>query len=249
MNKEERHHQTVVDTLKTESGSPSRKYQDIYIGEYSFFALLKYELLMSLFAPLPGAAGFILRKIFFKKLFKKIGGGTVLGRNINLRCPGQISIGNDFVADNNVVLDAKGGDSSITIGNSVFVGNNTIFSCSSANINMKNNISIGPNCYIRASRGDISLGSYITIGAQTVIISGNPDYKRLDIPMMYQDGEVKGISVGNDVWMGVGVRIIDGVKIGSGCVIGAGAVVTKDIPDFTIAAGIPAKVIAKRKND
>jgi acetyltransferase-like isoleucine patch superfamily enzyme len=47
--------------------------------------------------------------------------------------------------------------------------------------------------------------------------------------------------------MGVGVRIIDGVNIGNGCVIGAGAVVTKDVPDFSISAGVPAKVISNRK--
>lgn len=247
MNTDQQHHQTVVDTLKKEASSPLKKYGDIYVGKHSLLALVKYELLMLCLAPLPGAAGFILRKLFFKKLFKKIGGGAVFGRNINLRCPGEITLGNDFVADNNTVLDAKGGDSSIEVGDSVFVGNSTIFSCSSANIYLGNNISIGPNCYIRASRGNVKFGSFITIGAHTVIISGNPDYKRLDIPMMNQDGEAKGITIGDDVWMGVGVRIIDGVKIGNGCVLGAGAVVTKDVPDFSIAVGVPAKVIAKRE--
>jgi acetyltransferase-like isoleucine patch superfamily enzyme len=208
--------------------------------------LIKYELLTTFLSPIPGAMGFFLRKVFYKKLFNQIGSGAILGPNMTLRCPGRISIGNGFTADGNVVLDAKGDGSAIKFGNAVFSGKNTIFSCASAIIKTGDEISIGPHSYIRASRGDVHLGSYITIGAQTVIISGNPGYKNLEIPMMKQDGEAKGITIGDDVWMGVGVRIIDGVKVGSGSIIGAGAVVNKDLPDYAIAAGVPAKVIGSR---
>ncbi len=54
------------------------------------------------------------------------------------------------------------------------------------------------------------------------------------------------VSIGNDVWIGLGAVIMDGVTIGDGAVIGASAVVTKDIPPYAIAAGIPAKVIRNR---
>jgi acetyltransferase-like isoleucine patch superfamily enzyme len=90
------------------------------------------------------------------------------------------------------------------------------------------------------------MGSDITIGSHTVIISGNPDYKRLDIPMMKQQGSARGINIEDDVWIGVGVRVIDGVRIGRGSVIGAGAVVTKDIPPYGIATGVPAEVVKMR---
>ena len=52
--------------------------------------------------------------------------------------------------------------------------------------------------------------------------------------------------IGNDVWIAAGVNILHKVKIGNGAVIGAGAVVTKDIPPYAIAAGVPAKVIKYR---
>jgi acetyltransferase-like isoleucine patch superfamily enzyme len=240
-------HETVIDSLKDESQSGFRKYQEIYVGKHSVSSLLKYELLTMLFSSLPGALGFGLRKIFLKKLFGTIGRGCVFGPGISIRCPGQIFIGNNFTCDSYVVLDAKGKESLIELGDSIFIGRNSIFSCASSAIKVGNNVSIGPGCYIRASRGSVKLASDITIGAHTVIISGNPDYRRLDIPMMNQESEAKGISIGNDVWMGVGVRIIDGVNIGNGCVIGAGAVVTKDVPDFSISAGVPAKVISNRK--
>ena len=57
-----------------------------------------------------------------------------------------------------------------------------------------------------------------------------------------------GIKIMNDVWIGTGVRILDGVTIGRGSVIGAGSVVTKSIPDYSVAVGAPAKVIKKRKD-
>ena len=62
-----------------------------------------------------------------------------------------------------------------------------------------------------------------------------------------QIGSTEGIIIGDDVWIGIGARILDGVTVGSGCVIGAGAVVIRDIPDYAIAAGVPAKVIGNRK--
>lgn len=56
----------------------------------------------------------------------------------------------------------------------------------------------------------------------------------------------RGITIGNDVWIGMGVTILNGVKIGNGVTIAAGAVVVSDIPDYCVAAGIPAKVIRKK---
>lgn len=56
----------------------------------------------------------------------------------------------------------------------------------------------------------------------------------------------KSVVIGNDVWLGDSVSIIEGVKIGDGAIIGAGAIVTKDIPPYAIAVGVPARVIKYR---
>lgn len=55
-----------------------------------------------------------------------------------------------------------------------------------------------------------------------------------------------GVEIGHDVWLGHGVIVMAGVKIGTGAVVGSGAVVTKDIPPYAIAVGVPAKVIKMR---
>lgn len=56
----------------------------------------------------------------------------------------------------------------------------------------------------------------------------------------------KGISIGNNCWVGSGTVFLDGVTVGSGCVIGANSVVTKSIPNNSVVAGSPAKIIKKR---
>ena len=64
-----------------------------------------------------------------------------------------------------------------------------------------------------------------------------------------QGASRKGIKIGKDCWIGSGVKILDGVTIGDGCIIAAGAVVNKDIPEYSIAGGIPARVIKSRKDN
>ena len=61
--------------------------------------------------------------------------------------------------------------------------------------------------------------------------------------------ETKDSHIGNDVFIGANVTMLDGVNIGNGAVIGAGAVVTKDIPPYAIAVGVPARVIKFRFNE
>ena len=69
-----------------------------------------------------------------------------------------------------------------------------------------------------------------------------------DVPMMEQGFVAElPVCIGDDVWIGDRVLILPGVHIGNGCIIAAGAVVTKDVPDYAIAAGVPAQVIRMRK--
>ena len=58
-------------------------------------------------------------------------------------------------------------------------------------------------------------------------------------------GKGKG-SIGNDVWIGEGVRVLSGVKVGDGVIVGAGSVVTKDVPDYAVVVGNPAYVVKYR---
>lgn len=94
--------------------------------------------------------------------------------------------------------------------------------------------------------GGITFGNNVQVAAHCVFIPANHQFTRLDIPISLQGESRKGITIGNDVWIGTNVVVLDGVEIGDGCVIGAGSVVTKSIPPYSIAYGNPAKVTRKR---
>jgi acetyltransferase-like isoleucine patch superfamily enzyme len=238
---------TLLESLEDEQQSTFRKYQDIYVGRRGLWSLLRYEVAVVLLAGIAGAIGFQLRKMFTRRLFRAAGSSVLIGANVTLRCPGRVSLGENVYIEDNVVLDAKGTLSAISLGDGVLIGRNSVLSCSEASINMGCDVSVGQNCVIRSALGSIDIGSCITVGSNTVIISGAPSYERLDVPMKHQIGDSSGIVIGDDVWIGVGVRIIDGVRIGSGSVIGAGAVVTQDIPALAIAAGVPARIVDMRE--
>jgi maltose O-acetyltransferase len=91
--------------------------------------------------------------------------------------------------------------------------------------------------------GGIFVGENTMIGPLTSITTSTHDYAA---ETMYYTLIQKPIRFGRDVWVGAGAVILPGVTIGDGAVIGAGAVVTKDVPAFTIAIGVPARVVAER---
>lgn len=227
--------------------SKLQKYQDIIIGESGFIKLFKYELIITLCSWLPGALGLLLRSKLYPKLIGQIGRNVTFGTNVVLRHPGKIHIGDNVVIDDNVVLDAKGSDNKgLFIGNGVFVGRNTILSCKNGDIHLGDNANIGFNCEI-FSANSVKVGKNVLMAAYTYLVGGTHTFARTDIPMLEQEREANGITVGDNAWLGAHVVVFDGSEIGKECVIGAGAIVNGEIPDWQIAIGIPAKPYKDRR--
>lgn len=112
-------------------------------------------------------------------------------------------------------------------------------------INIGKNCSINSFCHFSAQAG-IDIGDNVLIATQCVLITANHNFERTDIPISEQSETRAPIKIEEDCWLGAGVKILAGVTIGKGSVIGAGAVVNKDIPPFSVAVGVPAKVIKSR---
>ena len=112
-------------------------------------------------------------------------------------------------------------------------------------------ISLGDNSGIGAYskiQGNTHIGDNVMMGPECIIYTRNHEFSSTDIPMCQQGfQEERSVYIGNDVWIGSRVTILPGVKIGNGVIIGASAVVTKDIPDYAVAAGNPA-VVKKYRN-
>lgn len=109
--------------------------------------------------------------------------------------------------------------------------------------------SIGAYSYIGCS-GKLEIGNNVMIGARLTIIAENHNFSDLTRPMNQQGVNNKGIVIGNDIWIGACVTILDGVTIGDHAIIAAGAVVTKDVESFAIVGGVPAhKLNSRRSHD
>lgn len=103
---------------------------------------------------------------------------------------------------------------------------------------------VGPWCRITTQ---VSFGNYVMVASGVMFTGSDHNMSLQNVPMIFAGRpEMKPTLVGDDVWIGTRSVILAGVSIGSGAVVAAGAVVTKDVPEFTIVAGVPAKPIGVR---
>ena len=224
--------------------SSVQKYKDMTVGDRGWGALFRYEIMMLLFNSIPGALGLFLRQRFYRSLFQRVGRGVIFGRNIVLRQPNKILLGDDIIIDDDCLLDAKGeGNQGITIGNMVTIGRFSSIVCKNADITIGSHVNIGSTVkIITANQGKIVIGNSVDIGSGCHFSGGSYDYSDPDVLPSSRRLETQGITVEDLAWVGVGVIVLDGVTIGTKSIVGAGAVVTKDIPPNCIAAGVPAEV-------
>jgi acetyltransferase-like isoleucine patch superfamily enzyme len=97
--------------------------------------------------------------------------------------------------------------------------------------------------------GGIRIGDGVRIGCHTVIHSVEHHFRRLDVPIWKQGTYAKPIVINDDVWVGANCTIIGGVTIGAHSIIGAHSLVTKDVPPYSVAYGVPAKIRRSRKDN
>jgi acetyltransferase-like isoleucine patch superfamily enzyme len=144
-----------------------------------------------------------------------------IGRGAELRCPKRVHLGRKVMLYPQCRLKALAGH--IAIGDCSTVGEYTIIS----------------------ARGSVEIGRNVMIAASCHITDAGHNYDR-DGLVQEQGHTTAPIAIGDDVWLGAGVKVLPGVQIGDGAVVGAGAVVTRDVAPNTVVAGVPARVIAER---
>lgn len=94
--------------------------------------------------------------------------------------------------------------------------------------------------------GHADIGDYTLTAQGCHVVSGRHGHpiERVDIPIILQPGPSGRVELGPDIWLGANVIVM--ANIGKGCVVGAGSVVTKDIPDWSVAVGNPARILYSR---
>ena len=202
-----------------------------------------------MFGNFPGAFGYFLRKKFYKLLLKRVGKGVVWGRNVTLRHPHKIEIEDNAAINDFAVLDAYGGkNSGIKIGEAALISRNTILNSKGGFIEIGKRASLGMMSIIFSRDCKVRVGNDVLISAYCYLMGGgNHSMERTDIPISLQGAECLGIDIGDNVWLGSGVRVRDGCSIGRDSVIGTNSFVSSDIPEFAIAAGSPAQIVKMRK--
>jgi acetyltransferase-like isoleucine patch superfamily enzyme len=106
--------------------------------------------------------------------------------------------------------------------------------------------SIAHNCTLSGENVGIFIGKNVMIAPGVVLVAFDHGYDRLDVPMSLQPYVEAPIYIEDDVWISANCTITKGVRIGKGSIIAANSVVTTDIPPYSIAGGVPAKILKNR---
>jgi acetyltransferase-like isoleucine patch superfamily enzyme len=236
--------------LQASGLSARAKYRSLFIGRKGLLPFLAYELVNLFVLPVPGALGLALRRVFLPLILGRVGRGVVVGRGVTLRHPHKIIIGDGTVIDDGAVLDAKGErNAGIRIGAGGLIGRNTILSCKEGSIVLGERCNISAHCSL-LSETTLEVGNACFLaGGCYLVAGGNHPIKNTSRPIMDQPSEAKGgIRIGDDVWLGANVTVLDGVTIGPGTVVGAGAVVAASLPEYAYVVASRRLRIADRRS-
>jgi acetyltransferase-like isoleucine patch superfamily enzyme len=188
-----------------------------------------------------------LRKIAYPWLLGGVGRGVAFGHGVVLRHPHKIRIGDGVVIDDLVVLDAKGDSNrGIDLGRGVFLGRGSILSCKNGDIVLGERVNLGFHAEI-FSGSRVEVGREALFAAYVYVVGGGHDFERTDVSVLAQARSSRGVTIGEGAWLGAGAKVLDGVTVGRRAVVGAGAVVNADLPDGSVAVGIPARVVRQRE--
>lgn len=191
-----------------------------------------------------------LRGLFMGWRLKTCRAPLFLGSHVTLRHKKRITLGRSVILDDFVWIDALSRQG-LQLGNNVTIGKFSILMCTGIvrelgeGIQMGDNVAVGASSFL-GGQGGLTIGSHTILGPKVNIFPENHTFSSRHLPIRLQPNERKGIRIGEDCWIGSNSIILDGVEIGSGCVIAAGSVVTKSLPSFSVAAGVPARVIRNR---
>lgn len=161
-----------------------------------------------------------IRFLFRALNFKKFGQNCSLGSNVEITNL-NIVLGSNVAIRDNVRI---GGNGVCYIGNNTAINSYTLIACYQS----------------------ITIGSNVMIAPYVYILDIDHKYESIDVPIANQGYNIASVTIGDDVWIGTNVIITKGVTIGQGSIIAANSLVNKDVEEYSIYGGTPAKLLKKR---
>jgi acetyltransferase-like isoleucine patch superfamily enzyme len=181
--------------------------------------------LMALYARYRGDEGTFetqLRRILFRAMCKRAGHGVRVEPEVVLKHPETMELGNAVFIGAHTMIQGRF-DGTCRIGNHVW---------------------IGPHSYFDAR--NLILEDYVGWGPGAKVLGSSHTGEPIDVPIITTELKIEPVLVGFGADIGTNATLLPGVHIGAHSIVGAGAVVTADVPEYSIVAGVPAKVIRYR---
>lgn len=160
----------------------------------------------------------------------------------------RLEIGANCFIDDYVTIFSHADGGKVVLGDRVHIYRGTIIEIGAGgSVYIGHDTHIQSNCNIKGFLRDTRIGAHVQVAPGCGFSPYEHGFEDPNRSMREQPITSRGdIVIGDDVWLGLGVKVLDGVTIGDGAVIGAGAVVTRDVPPLGIAVGVPARVIGMR---
>lgn len=168
------------------------------------------------------AEGARTRRVVLRALCRSFGNGVKVGVGVLVLHPHTFEIGDAVFIGSQTYLQGRH-DGHCVIGAHTWIGPQSYFDCR-----------------------DLELGAYVGWGPGAKVLGSEHTGLPADVPIIQTDLVIKPVRVGDGADIGVNAVLLPGVTVGRGAVVGAGAVVTKDVPDLAVVAGVPAKVLRLR---
>lgn len=222
---------------------PFGRYRTIAVGQQGVGYLFAYELINTFVLPLPGRLGIWLRSQLVPLICGKMGKSVRLGADCTVRNPHKIRIEDHAVIEDGVTLDVKPAAQNLLIGRNVLIGRRTILNCAGDSLAIGSGTHIGPFCRLGTKKG-LTIGKNCRIGELVCFTGAAHAYTDRDRPIVEQEVTCNGPTrLGDFVVIGDRVTILDGITIGDNVQIFPDSLVTRNIPDNALVAGVPAKIL------
>lgn len=161
----------------------------------------------------------------------------------------NITIGPNSLIETGVSLDASDNSrEAIWIGRGTKIRKGAFLNCWGGKIRIGEHVTVNSNVKIYGT-GGVTIGSNTLIAADALFVASSHLYQNANAAIRAQGYSARGISVGQDVWIGAKATVLDGVTIGDGAVIGAGSLVKDDVIPYAVVVGVPARVISQRQKN
>lgn len=203
------------------------------------------QTLQALVGWVPALPGIGLRAVLYRTMLR-MEGVAAIEDGVRVRFAGNVRLGRGAYLDHGVYLHACPGG--ISIGRESLVMKNAILHVYNfrdlphAGISIGARSLVGEGCILRG-QGGIAIGDDVYLGTLVQVLAVNHVFHDTTRPISHQGITATGISIADGAWIGSGAIILDGCRVGRNAVVGAGAVVTRDVPDYCVAVGNPARVV------